>query len=457
VDRARRVTIAVALVAAVARLPAVYTHALSEDEAASARILAEPSLLGMLRHVARTESTPPLWYALGWCAHAAGLPIADVRLLSVLAGALLAALVVSLALHVVPLPFAAVAGLFVAVGAEPVSHGSELRSYELLALLAVLLARVVLAEVEAPSRKTELGLAAVVAAGGLTHFFFAFSVLAALGWLWLDPGARAVRARATVAILCGGAVASAWAPVMLAQVHANRFWWIGPFRLRAVAAVPLRLFTYAFADTRLGLAVTLLALAVIATGAAQLARRSAAGRLMVALALAPTVEAALVWAAGLRIVALRNLIATAPFVAITAAAALTALPLRRVALAVAAAGVAALAVGLIGATPRVAPYDTIARRLVADGWHASQPVAVFGDFFRYRAPLEWYLPHRPILDASRPTGRACRTLFVIRGTEVVRLRDARPSQLRHSTILADPVSAPACVRPIRRGRLAALS
>jgi hypothetical protein len=203
--------------------------------------------------------------------------------------------------------------------------------------------------------------------------------------------------------------------------------------------------------------MTLLALLIVGAGTAELARRSAAGRLVVVLALAPIFEAAVVWSAGLRIVALRNLIATSPFVAIAASAALAALPARRVALAGAAIGVGALALGLVGAGARSTPYDTIARRLVAAGWHASQPVAVFGDFLRYRAPLEWYLPHRPILDASRPTGRACRTLYVIHGARVVRLRDAKPAALRHTTILADPGAAPGCVQPIRRGRLAALT
>jgi len=223
-DSGRRVMVAVALAAAVARVPGVYTHALWEDEVASARILAEPTFPGMLRHVTRTESTPPLWYALGWCVHLAGVPIRDVRLLSVLAGAVLAAVVVDLARRVVPLAFAAVAGLLVAFGGELVAHGSELRSYELLALLAALFARCLLDELEAPSRRRELALAAVVAAGGLTHFFFAFTVGAALLWLWLDPGARA-RRRAGLSILAGGAVASTWAPVMLTQYHANRFWW----------------------------------------------------------------------------------------------------------------------------------------------------------------------------------------------------------------------------------------
>src|SRR4051812_17061203 len=165
---ARRCVIAVAVVAVAARLPGLFAQALSQDEVASARSIGERTFPRLLGHVARTESTPPLWYTLAWIADRSGVPVQDVRLLSVAAGAALAALVVDVAAQVVPLPFAALAGLLTAIGGRLVSHGRELRAYELLALLAILFARALLAEVEAPSRRREVALAAVVAAGGLT-------------------------------------------------------------------------------------------------------------------------------------------------------------------------------------------------------------------------------------------------------------------------------------------------
>jgi hypothetical protein len=459
----RRVMITVALVAAAVRLPGVYTQAFWQDEVASARIIDEPTFRGMLAHVARTESTPPLWYALGWLLRQAGTPMQDVRLLSVAAGALLAGLVVGLARRFVPLPLAALAGLFVALGGELVDHGQELRSYELLALLSVVFAQCLLAEVEAPSRRRALALGATVAAGGLTHYFFAFSVVAALAWLWLDRDVRAVRRRATAAILIGGSVAAAWGPVMLTQFHQGRFWWIGSFRLRAVVAVPTRLFTYAYSNTTTGIAVSAVGLALVAAGCARLSRASAAGRLVAVLALAPVAEAALVWDGGIRIFALRNLIGVAPFVAVATVAALAAV-LRRVAAPPWVAAAALLVVpfiplsGVGGGTP---PYDAMAHALVAKGWTPSRPVAVFGDFYRYRAPLEWYLPHRPALDASRLTSRVCKLLFVVRGDDVLRVRLTVPigsaRALRGATILVNPAAAPSCLRPIRTGHLASLS
>jgi len=454
--------LAVALVGVAVRLPGVYTQAFWQDEVASARILNEPTLARMLAHVARTESTPPLWYALGWLLRQMGTPLQDVRLLSVAAGALLAALVVDVARRVVPLPLAAVAGLFVALGGQLVGHGQELRAYELLALLSLVFARCLLAEVDAPSRRRELALAATVAAGGLTHYFFAFSVLAALAWLWFDRGARPVRRRATIAILAGGSLAAAWGPMFLQQYQQARFWWIGAFQLRTVIAVPARLFTSAYANTTAGIALSAALLLLVGAGAARLARASAAGRLIAALALGPLAESAAVWAGGVRIFALRNLIGIAPFVAVAAVAALAAVPRR----AAVAAGTATVLLLLLPFTPLspdrgTPPYDAMARELVAEGWTPSEPVAVFGNFFPYRAPLEWYLPHRPVLEASRLLKGVCRTVFVIRGRDVDRLRLLRPlegdPQLRGATFLSNPANRSRCVRPITTGRLAALS
>ena len=453
---------AVALVATAVRLPGVYTQAFWQDEVVSARIIDEPTFPGVLAHVARTESTPPLWYALGWLLRQAGTPLQDIRLLSVAAGALLAALVVDVGRRVVPLPLASLAGLFVALGGQLVGHGQELRAYELLALLSIVFARCLLALLEAPSKLRGVALGATVAAGGLTHYFFAFSVLAVLVWLWFDRDARSARRRATAAILAGGLVAAAWSPVMLRQFHQGRFWWIGSFQLRAAMAVPARLFTSAYANTTAGIALSVAALLLVATGAARLGRTSAAGRLVVVLALGPLVEAAVVWAAGARIFALRNLIGIAPFVAVAAVAGLAVAP-RRAAFSFGAAAALLLLLPFtpLSTDPVTPPFDAMARELVAEGWTPSEPVAVFGNFFSYRAPLEWYLPHQPVLDASRPLDAVCRTVFAIRGDDVARLRLRRPleddRQLRGATFLSNPADRSPCVRPITTGRLAALA
>jgi uncharacterized membrane protein len=411
----------------------------------------------MLRHVVRTESTPPLWYTLGWLVHHAGVPIVDVRLLSVLFAALLAVLVYEVGRSVVRPALAAVAAALVAVGYQPVYHGSELRSYELLALLATLLCFLVLRHAERPSRRVEVALAATVSAGLLTHYFFAYSVVAVLVWLWLDPGARATRRRATFAVAAGCVCAVPWAPAFLVQYGHDRFWWIGAFKPRVVVKTPVRLFV-PHAGGTLTLAVAVLLLA--AAGAVVLGR-SPRGRLVALLALLPAAIAAGAWAAGERTYAVRNLIETAPFLAIAYAAPLAFVRRRVAIVAVAATAVAVVAVVVVkrSAEP-FPPYQRIAKALAADGWRPSDPVAVFGNVFSYRAPLEWYLPRQPLLGVSRPTGRACSELFLVRrhgdDFSVHRLKDIRP-ELRHATLLAATRTPPPCVRLSTDPRLAPLS
>jgi hypothetical protein len=445
----------VATLAAAVRLPGVYTQAFWQDEVASARILSLGSLSGVLARVARTESTPPLWYVLAWAAHHAGLALRDVRLLSVAAGALLAAATVVLARRFVPETPALLAGLLVALGGQFVAHGQELRAYELFALVEVLFALALLDEVAAPGRARELRLGAAVAASALTHYFCVFSAAAAIVWLWLDPGVRRARARATAAI-AGGALATVWwAPSALRQFHQDRFWWIGPFSLRQVVAVPLRLFTFAFTGTASGLVLSFAALAVVG-GGAYASRRSPAGRLAAALGVLPLLAAAVVWATGVRIFALRNLIGIGPFVAVTAAAAVAAIPRR--ALVVCSAGAVALALGaslVVSETGEVPPYDVMARALVSEGWKPSIPIVVYGNALRYRAPLEWYLPRSPVLTLARPRRGGCRVVLVVTPSgRVVRARVR--GRLRGATFLGEARDLPRCVRalPVRHAALA---
>ena len=165
--------------AAAACLPGALRFALWQDEVASARVIAAPQPVALLRHVAHSESTPPLWYALAWLVHRCGVGIVDVRLLSVAAAALLASMTAVAARRIVRWPSALLAGAAVALGYQFDFHGRELRAYELAALLTVALA--------IAAARGGIVLAAVVAAGSLTHYFFLFSVVAVVFWrprLW---------------------------------------------------------------------------------------------------------------------------------------------------------------------------------------------------------------------------------------------------------------------------------
>lgn len=413
-------------VAVAVRLPGTWSQSFWEDEVASARIIREPTLPHVLGQVVHTESTPPLWYVGVWLLHQGGMPIIDGRLVSVFLGGALTVAVVELARRFYSFPPALAAGALVALGAEFVGHGHELRAYELTATLSALFALCLLAQLAAPTPPHAAALATVVAASGLTHFFLAFSVIAAAAWLLGDPAVRQVRRFALRPIAIGSVVALGWLPLLFLQYHRGRFWWIGAFRLRPVIAVPLRLFSYAYSGSFVGLGLSVLGLVVVAAGGLRLARRSPAGRLVLVLALAPLAAAAIVWALGMPIFDLRNLIGIGAFVAVAAVAAVDALP-RPAAWAVAATLVAFLGFSLptVRNAWRIPPYAEMALRLVRDGWNGAQPIAVFGDPLRYKLPLEWYLPHQPTLDVERALGRQRREIFILHRSGRIALQQVR--------------------------------
>jgi 4-amino-4-deoxy-L-arabinose transferase-like glycosyltransferase len=457
-----------AVVAVAVRLPVVWRDPLSQDEVFSARILSASSIDTALHRIVRTESTPPLWYVLGWSAHHLGVPVTDVRLLSVLLGAALAVIVFLLGEQVLGTAAGVVAAAVVAVGFEPVTHGAELRAYELLAVLSPLLALVLVRELRAPRRSLDLALAATVLAGLLTHYYFVYAALVALAWTWVEPRARPIRRRVTVAFAAGAALASPWLPAFAAQYRHDHFWWIGPFSLRVVLVTPMRqVLPYGVHHLVLGLAIV----GIFGLGAALLARRSPEARLLAALAIVPIVVTGALWAGGMRTYDARNLIETAPFLALAGAAACLALPKRTAAPAAAAALAVVASVSIGQSTLPPPPFARLANDLVAEGWRASDPIAVFGNFFTYRAPLEWYLPHAPLLDVSRPDGRGCPSVFVIAPRRALRplagVREKRLANgflvervdgitartLAHATLLATSASAPACVRLSKNPRL----
>jgi Dolichyl-phosphate-mannose-protein mannosyltransferase len=390
---------------------------------ASARILIEPSIGDAVDRVEETESTPPVWYLLGWVAHRAGLSVEAVRFLSVLAGALTAALVVVYGQRLLPLWAAGTAGLLVALGGPLVARGHELRAYALYALLAVVFALALATAASRPTRWRLLGLAACVAAGLLTHYFFAFLVLAGLLW------ARSVRV--TAATAAGVVPCLLWLPALLGQYENQRFSWIGNFDLvKAVSAYsaffwnpgPLYVRTE---DVELGAGETVARLAVLAlvlVGAAVLVRHSPPASLTAALAVLPVAFAAVLWLAGANVFTARNLLCAAPFAAVAIAAVPVALP-RRAALG-AGTALIALAAGGLAREYTLAPpaYDRMAEELVREGWKLGDAVAVYGgahehlqlgSAYALRSPVAWYLPGRPFLRLPEGEGGACERAWAL--------------------------------------------
>lgn len=393
---------AVGLLAGAVCLRGALRFAFWQDEVASARAVAEPGPVAMLGHVARTESTPPLWYALAWLAHRCGLALVDVRLLSVAAAALLAAGTALAARRVVPSSAALLSGLAVALGYQFDFHGRELRAYELAALLTVALA-------VAAARGSDRTLALVVAAGSLTHYFFLFSVAVVL--VWAPRRGRAVGA--------GLVPFALWAPMFARQYAQHRFGFIGPFDPRAVLDTYWTMFARAQPqDAVVHVLAPLALLGAVVAGCVVLARSSNEGRLWAMLALGPVVLAAALWIAGVRIYDVRNLIVTGPFAAVAATSLLSHLP-RRAGATLACAVAVLVVVGFVRAN-RVHPvaYDRIAAALVAEGWQPRDPIVVDGNVYALWGPLEWYLPHRPVLVLGS-TARAGRVFVVHVGRALV--------------------------------------
>src|SRR5690348_2907451 len=362
----------------------------------------------MLHHVALTESTPPFWYALGWAVHRGGVSVHDVRLLSVVAGAVLVTIVVLLAAEVAPLPLAALAGVLLAVGAQFTTHGRELRAYELFALLTVGFAVALHRAALSPSPGALVGVGVFAAAGLMTHYFFAFSLAAGLAWLWLEPTARAGRRRGTAAAVAALAACSPWAPFFVDQYRHDHYAWIGPFDFRETLETPLRILSPLIATPATGA----MFLGWLVAGAWIAWRRGPLERLIAMLSLAPLVLAGATWASGFDVFAVRNMIGIGPFVVLLALLPMTTVRApQQVALA-AAAAVAAVALFVVGQKPAL-PFNGIAAALVREGWRPPDSVVVQGGFYDFRSPLEWYLPHFPLLTRERISELRGRPAFAV--------------------------------------------
>lgn len=405
------IPLAAAACSIAAALPGALQHALYGDEVASARILVEPGLGGVLRHVRLTESTPPGWYVVGWLARLVVGDVASVRLLSVAFAAAAAALTAVWARQLLRSRMAAaLAGALVALGSEPVMYAEQLRAYALVLLVSVAFGMLLVEAARRPRLRVLVALAAVAWLGTLTHYFFFFVLAAGAAWPWATraPGAR----RTTVALAAALAGFLPWLPDFIHQHEHGRYRWIGSFDATAVAALPGQLF---FGPDGLlyGLARVALTLALVA-GAVALWWRRTEGSAVVALGLLPVLGAGLVWAAGEPIFDQRNLLPVAPFLAILVAAGVRELPPRMLPIA-ALAGVAALLAGAAytqASLGRVA-YDDAARALAGFGWTPRDGLTLdYPTGVQITSAMAWYLPGRPEL-AWAPAFRRCRTRFAI--------------------------------------------
>lgn len=175
--------------AAALRLPFLAHQSLWLDEIYTREIVREGSLAGVWRHVRETESTPPLYYALAWLAHARSA--AAMRAIPALA--LTAAVPVGyLAFRRLVGSSAALAtAAILAVDPMLVWYSTDARSYGLFVLTALLTVWAFSALLERSSTR-RFGLWAVASVACVwTHYFGVFVVAGeAVLLLATLPGAR---------------------------------------------------------------------------------------------------------------------------------------------------------------------------------------------------------------------------------------------------------------------------
>jgi uncharacterized membrane protein len=333
------------------------------------------------------------------------------RGISVLAAAVLSAVVVFYASRFLPLWSAALAGLISALGWQFWRHGWELRSYSLFALTCLLFVGALERAVRKPTRGPLVITAAVVAVGVMTHYFFLFTLGAGLIWIALQRRTQPVRP-VLAAIVFGLIPLVAWMPGFYKQYEAGSYKWIGPFRPRAVVEAYAALLARSISSGAWGYVVSVLALALVLAGATSLWRTSDAARLCALSAVIPVLAAAVVWLIGPEIFLSRNLLGAAPFAAVAIAAALAALP-RPLALVGTALAAAIMVAAYADTRGRIVPdYDLVATALVQEGWREQDPILVFGPPYQLLHPVDWYLPGRP-LDLANWNGRSCDRVYVV--------------------------------------------
>jgi 4-amino-4-deoxy-L-arabinose transferase-like glycosyltransferase len=123
-------------IAALLRLPFLSHQSLWLDEIYTRSVLREPSLAGLWQHLEATESTPPLYYLVGWLLHAHSA--AAMRLIPALS--LIAAVPVSyLAFRrLIGSPAALASAAILTVNPMLVAYSTDARSYGLFTLTALL-------------------------------------------------------------------------------------------------------------------------------------------------------------------------------------------------------------------------------------------------------------------------------------------------------------------------------
>ena len=395
----------VCVVGAVLRFATLDLQSLWFDEAVTAQLL-RMDFAGLLEAIPDSESTPPLYYVLGWLwAQLLGTGEAGLRSLPALLGTATIPVAWALGRRLGGERAGLVAAALVAVNPMLVWFSQEARAYALLALLAAVAALLWLRALEQPRPGRAAAWSAVAALALGTHYYAVFLVAPMATWLVVRaPGVR-VRAAALAPLV---AALAALAPLALGQRSNDGAAFIGESSLPTrIAQVPKQLLVGydAPAETLLALlSAPLLLLA--AWGVWRMVDRGTGGQPRDdAVRLAAAVGCALVLPAfaalgGEDHLSTRNLLAVAPLGAALAGAGLVAAGAALPRIATPAVGAACL-LGLLAVAGVAA--DPGSRR---DDWrgavralgHADGDRVVVATPASALAPLRYYLPSARPLD-----------------------------------------------------------
>lgn len=215
-DRANIVALVVLTAAAAAARFAVLAHqSLWYDEIVSAT-LAKQSFGAMLHDIARTESTPPLYYIVLWIwTRAFGTTTTALRSLSACVGVLTVMVVFAAARVRFSRRAAIAAGAVAAFHPMLIWYSQEARAYALVTLFVALSLYYLLRAQSAPTTATLAGWAIAASLGLATHYFAVFVVLPEAAVLLYVLRSQLRRVVAAVAV--PAAVGAALLPLAIHQ------------------------------------------------------------------------------------------------------------------------------------------------------------------------------------------------------------------------------------------------
>jgi 4-amino-4-deoxy-L-arabinose transferase-like glycosyltransferase len=219
---ADRVLLAILLAAAALRFATLGTQSLWADEGFTAKI-AGHALGTAASQVPKTESTPPLYYALAWIwAHLFGSSAYALRSLSALLGCITVVAVHWVGLAIGTRRVALAAAALTAVSPIMVWYSQEARAYALFVLLTTLALGFFLRALRQYRRAWIVGWAACSAAALATHYFAIFPLAVEAAWLLL----RLRHRRELLVVLALPAlVGAALLPLVIYQhAHVPRPW-----------------------------------------------------------------------------------------------------------------------------------------------------------------------------------------------------------------------------------------